>query len=406
MTMERGLEAYVSREVLNIFREHTLVAVNETLPGRIEVDIHLRDKNGMDVFVEISARKIERAMLSKILNLYSSICNIEPPPKKFELVVVGPEVAASVRKDIEKLPVRLLTFEELGITRERLRETEEEKRQLRIRQLSPEEARLVAMWEAEKRTTVRASDIRHALKCTLDYAYFLLHKLERKRWLERINTGLYQFIPVVYGYPERIPPANAFIIGAAFLKPYYFSYYTSNSHYGFTTQMPFTLFIATTKKKPAVKWAGNTFKFVTLSKQKFFGYAHQKVFDAEVNMADPEKSVIDSFDKPRYAGGIEQLVRITWGSLPKVNEEKLVDYALRLNSHALVQRLGFIIDFLVKKGLVNPLPQDLKGTLLRHVGKTAIYLDSRRPKEGSFSKEWRIVNNVSEEQLLSEIEVR
>lgn len=123
-------------------------------------------------------------------------------------------------------------------------------------------------------------------------------------------------------------------------------------------------------------------------------------------MADREKSVIDSFDKPRYAGGIEQLVRITWGSLPRVNEEKLVDYASRMNSHALVQRLGFIIDFLVKKELVNPLPQDLKGTLLKHVGKTAMYLDSRRPKEGSFSKEWRVVNNVSEEQLLSEIEVR
>jgi len=403
--MQRDLEAYISREVLNIFRGHSFVAVNEVLPGQIRVDFHLRDKKGADVFVEISGRKIGRTKLSEVLNLYSAISNIEPPLKKFELVMVSPEVASSVKKALEKFPVRLLTFKELGITPQRLKEFEEQ-RPSRIRKLSPEEARLVAKWEAEKRTTIRASDVQHALNCTLDYAYLLLHNLERKQWLERVQTGLYQFIPARYGYPERVPPVNAFIVGAAFVKPYYFSYYTSNSHYGFTTQMPFTLFIATTVKKPDVEWADNTFKFVTLSKRKLFGYRLERVFDVEVNMADPEKSLVDSFDKPRYAGGIEQLVRISWRGLPRVDEKKLVDYALKMGSHSLVQRLGFIIDFLVKEELTAPFPDEMRSALLRCVGKTTIYLDARRPKSGVFSREWRIVNNVSKEQLLSEIEVR
>jgi len=403
--MQRDLEAYISREVLNIFRGHSFVAVNEVLPGQIRVDFHLRDKKGADVFVEISGRKIGRTKLSEVLNLYSAISNIEPPLKKFELVMVSPEVASSVKKALEKFPVRLLTFKELGITPQRLKEFEEQ-RPSRIRKLSPEEARLVAKWEAEKRTTIRASDVQHALNCTLDYAYLLLHNLERKQWLERVQTGLYQFIPARYGYPERVPPVNAFIVGAAFVKPYYFSYYTSNSHYGFTTQMPFTLFIATTVKKPDVEWADNTFKFVTLSKRKLFGYRLERVFDVEVNMADPEKSLVDSFDKPRYAGGIEQLVRIAWRGLPRVDEKKLVDYALKMGSHSLVQRLGFIIDFLVEEELTAPFPDEMRSALLRCVGKTTIYLDARRPKSGVFSREWRIVNNVSKEQLLSEIEVR
>lgn len=403
--MQRDLEAYISREVLNIFRGHSLVAVNEALPGQIRVDFHLRNKKGADVFVEISGRKIGRTKLSEVLNLYSAISNIEPPLKKFELVMVSPEVASSVKKALEKFPVRLLTFKELGITPQRLKELEEQ-RPSRIRKLSPEEARLVAKWEAEKRTTIRASDVQHALNCTLDYAYLLLHNLERKQWLERIQTGLYQFVPARYGYPERVPPVNAFIVGAAFVKPYYFSYYTSNSHYGFTTQMPFTLFIATTVKKPDIEWAGNTFKFVTLSKRKFFGYRLERVFDVEVNMADPEKSLVDSFDKPRYVGGIEQLVRIAWRGLPRVDEKKLVDYALRMDSHSLVQRLGFIIDFLAKEGLTNPLSEELTMVLLGRVGKTTIYLDSRRPNTGKFSKEWKVVKNMSKEQLLSEIEVR
>jgi len=404
--MERSVEAYVSREILRVFGEHTLVATNETLPGQIKVDFHLRDKNNTDVFVEVSTRKVERSMLSKILNLYSSLANLEPPLKRFELIVIGSEVAESVRKEIEGLPIRLITLEELGITRRKLKEIEEEQRQLRIRKLSPEEARLVARWEVEKKTIIRAMDVQNALHCSLDYAYFLLQKLERKRWLERVATGVYQFVPAAYGYPEKIPPANAFVVGAALVEPYYFSYYTSNSHYGFTTQMPFTLFIATTKKKPNVEWQSATFKFVTLSKRKFFGYRLERVFDAEVYMAEPEKSLIDSFDKPHYAGGIEQLARIVWRGFARVDEDKLVDYAIRMKSYALVQRLGFVIDFLARERFVKPLPLDLRNLLQNGVGRTSIYLDPRKPKTGSFSKEWRIVCNVSRDQLLSEIEVR
>jgi predicted transcriptional regulator of viral defense system len=234
----------------------------------------------------------------------------------------------------------------------------------------------------------------------------LLHGLERKRWLERVARGLYQFIPLSYGYPERIPPANSFVIGSSLVEPYYFSYYTSNSHYGLTTQMPFTLFIATTKKKPDFEWLGSVFKFVTLSRHKFFGYKKERVLEFEVNVAELEKSLVDSFDKPKYAGGIEQLVRITWQGLPRVDEGKLVEYAVRMNSHSLIQRLGFVIHFLVEEGLVEPLPSNLNETLFEHVGKAVICLDPKRPRTGIFSKEWRIINNVPKTQLLSEIEIR
>jgi predicted transcriptional regulator of viral defense system len=405
--VKNSLEAYISRELVNIFKDHTLVATNEKLPGNIEIDFHFKDDKGKDVFVNVVSHRIDRSMLSKILNLYSSISNIYPTLEKFELVIVGSSVALPIRKELEQLSIRLVTFKELGITHRKLRRIPESQRQMRIRKLSPDEARLVAKWETEKKTIIRASDIKSVLDCTLDYAYVLLHSLEKKRWLERIETGTYQFVPSAYGlYPNKVPPANAFVVGAAFVDPYYFSYYTSNSHYGFTTQMPFTYFIATTKKKADVEWQSANFKFVTLSKRKFFGYRTARVFDAKVCMAEPEKSIIDSFDKPHYAGGIEQLARIVWRGFPQINREQLVDYALRMKSHSLVQRLGFIIDFLEKENLVDPLSPHLKMLLKSYVGNATVYLDRRKPKKGTFSREWRIMNNVSEEQLLSEIEVR
>ena len=406
LKLERGVEAFVSRELVKVFGEHKLVATDETLPGRIKADFHFKDKAGTDVFVEVTTRKIGRGMLSKILNLYSALSNLEPSLKKFELIVLSSEVEASAKKAFEGLPVRLVTFEELGITQAKLEAIREKQKQFQDRRLSPEEAKLVAMWEVEKKTVIRAKDVQDALRCSANYAYVLLHNLERKHWLERISMGLYQFVPAAYGYPEKVPPANALAVGAALVEPYYFSYYTANSHYGYTTQMPFTLFIATTKKKAKVEWQSATFKFVTLSKRKFFGYRLERAFDSEICMAEPEKSIVDSFDKPHYAGGIEQLARITWRGLAKVNQAKLVDYAVRMESYVLVQRLGFIVDFLSKEGLVQPLASDLRGLLLRHAGNAPIYLDSRRSKTGSLSKDWRVIDNVSRDQLLSEIEVR
>jgi predicted transcriptional regulator of viral defense system len=100
------------------------------------------------------------------------------------------------------------------------------------------------------------------------------------------------------------------------------------------------------------------------------------------------------------------LARITWRGLAKVDVAKLVDYSVRMRSHSLVQRLGFIIDYLVKEGLVQPLPDDLKNNLLKSVGNSPIYLDSKRAKTGSFSRNWRVIDNVPKDQLLSEIEVR
>src|SRR5271157_112585 len=404
--MERGSEAYVSREVMKLYGSHKLIAVNEMLPGQIEIDFHFKDEEGVDVFVEASNRRTERSMLSKILNLYSSISNIEPPLGKFKLIVIGRTVTSSMRKELERFPIRLLTFRDLGITQRKLRDIREGERQLGIRRLSPEEASLVAKWEAEKRTIIRPSDVQAALHCTLDYTYFLLHNLEHKKWLERINKGIYQFVPAAYGYPEKVPPANAFAVGAAFVRPYYFSYYTSNSHYGFTTQMPFTLFIATTKKKPNVEWQSTNFQFVTVSERKFFGYRTENMFGVDVCMAEPEKSLVDSFDKPRYVGGTEQLARIVWRGLARIDQAKLVDYALRMESNSLVQRLGFIIEILVRKELVKPMRADLFDRLLRHVGKTPIYLDQKRARSGSFVKEWNVVDNMPDNQLLSEIEVR
>jgi len=51
-----------------------------------------------------------------------------------------------------------------------------------------------------------------------------------------------------------------------------------------------TLYLATTKIGGNFKWRNNQFRFVTLSKQKFFGFKEVEALGAKVNMAEPEKT--------------------------------------------------------------------------------------------------------------------
>jgi len=95
------------------------------------------------------------------------------------------------------------------------------------------------------------------------------------------------------------------------------------------------------------------------------------------------------------------VIRVIYRAYGRVNASKLVGYALRMKTHAVCQRLGFLLDVLAAKRLIGPLRKDLRGKLLSGVGKSLIYVG---PKElgGLYSSDWRIIRTLPEKQMLSE----
>jgi predicted transcriptional regulator of viral defense system len=81
---------------------------------------------------------------------------------------------------------------------------------------------------------------------------------------------------------------------------------------------------------------------------------------------------------------------------------KLVDYALKFESQSLIQRLGFLLDFLKVE-----LPAEKQAHLLAQVKKNFCYLG--RPSKwglgGKHNPTWQVVVNVPESKLLSEIKI-
>ena len=269
------------------------------------------------------------------------------------------------------------------------------------RNLSANEAKLVLELEWREQDIVTLDEIQHILGCKDGYARFVAHTLVNKRWLERLGGGRYLFIPASRGH-QAVPSFNPLLIGKAFVQPYYFSYSISNSYYGFSSQLPARIYIACLKTKRKIKLRRNEFCFVHLKEDKFFGYVAVKVLNDRVQMADKEKSVVDSLDKPLYAGGIEHVAAVLHNAQRDVNWEKLINYALRMGSTSLIQRLGFLVE-----ALKVPVPDNLLERLQKQIGGSKTYLGSikRWGKRGAYNDTWQVVCNVPRDKLLSQITI-
>jgi predicted transcriptional regulator of viral defense system len=393
---ERQVQAYVAAHSARVFPGAQIVRQNEMLPGGNIIDLHLRTGSGNDIFVEIKTTPIQSKDLSQLVDYYAAISNLDPPPKSFKMVLIGSTIDPLLKRQLRGLNAEFRSLKDIGFPR----------RQKHAHQLrpSPTEARVIVALESRKTKLVTLADLANLLGCSRSYAAILLHRLERKKWVDRISKGKYIFVPAAAGYDQRFPSLNPLLAGSTLISPYYYSYSTANAHFGLTTQLPATVYLATTAKKPPFLWKNTRFRFVTVAKRKFFGFAKVRVQAAEVSMAEIEKAIVDSVDKPRHSGGIEEVLRVVYRAYRRVDKSKLIDYALRMETYTVCQRLGFMLDFLAHKGLVEHLASNLRQKLLSGVGMTPTYIGPRRIGR-EYSRDWCVFNTLSEQQLLSEIQL-
>ena len=128
-----------------------------------------------------------------------------------------------------------------------------------------------------------------------------------------------------------------------------------------------------------------------LVQRKFFGFEKIKISDAEINIADKEKAIIDCLDREEYAGSIIEIFKALHNNKEQFDFDKMINYALIMENHSLARRLGFLLD-LVK--------QDTK-KLEESIGKFRyVYLSNTLPKKKyGISKKWRLILNIEENEL-------
>jgi len=272
------------------------------------------------------------------------------------------------------------------------------------RSLSSLESKLILHLEWEKQPVVTIGQAMAILDCSYDHTRQVLHRLARRHWLARITPGTYELIPAARG-EHAFPDTNPLFIGSTLVEPYYFSFATAAFFYGLSTQAAATVYIATTVRKGQrlLTVRGKTYRLVVQPAHKFFGAVEVDAYGSRVMMAEPEKTIVDSLDRPAYAGDIPEIAAMLWRGRSQLDWNRLAEYALRVKSQALVQRLGYLADL-----LSLPVGTPVRDRLLSGVGKSTPYLgrSGRWGTGGEYDATWRIVDNVPRRELLAEIEVR
>jgi predicted transcriptional regulator of viral defense system len=265
------------------------------------------------------------------------------------------------------------------------------------RTLSKNEAKVVLDLEWRGQRTVTLEDLRSALGASAEYARYVAHRLVRKGWLERLRPGLFQLIPADRGL-DAVGDTNPLLAGGMLVHPYFFSFGTACTLHGLTEQVLAEVYVACRVHRRPEDIRGVRYVFAYVRKERFFGFVETSVLGERVQVATPERALLDALDRPRYAGGIAEVSRMVGRSLPKLAPERLVEALERWGESALAQRLGYFAELHGAQ-----LPRGLSEALDRLVRPgSKILLGSRRRwgTSGPLAPRWNVVENVPRDVLV------
>jgi predicted transcriptional regulator of viral defense system len=217
----------------------------------------------------------------------------------------------------------------------------------------------------------------------------LLDRLRKKGWVRLLEKGKY-----VFGELLATEPEDTYVIAGHLVRPSAVAYRSALNHYGFTEQISRTLYVQTTVRKAPRVILGVPFRFVTVAEHKFFGLRTEWSGQAAFQITDPEKTIIDCFDLPGYAGGFGEALKGFCSAQSKLNKKVLWEYSDKVGNITVMKRIAYIADLCGFKGF-----EDFKRkTLAKLTGAYSLF-DPHSPHRGKHIARWRLLANVSEEAI-------
>ncbi|HTO92821.1 MAG TPA: hypothetical protein VMM80_00575 [Bacteroidota bacterium] len=221
-----------------------------------------------------------------------------------------------------------------------------------------------------------------------------LYRLQKKKWLVRLERGKYMIIPLEAGV-DRQWAGDPYLVATSLVKPAAIAYSTAIRHWGWTEGEERPVCIQTTTRKNVT---GRTvgavrYEFITLRQTKFFGHITEVHQGTSVLVTDREKTLIDAADDVERAGGVHAVVAAVRGAAGEILWPKLEDYGLRFPNRSALKRLGFIVE-----SEMRDIPAEGRRMLERwrtHLSAGVVLLQPGEERKGRISTRWRVHVNVS-----------
>lgn len=225
----------------------------------------------------------------------------------------------------------------------------------------------------------------------------LLSDMTKRGLLMRLKSGVYYIIPYEQDAESFIPDwhllAECLVSGA----DHYIGYYSALQIHNLITQPSLKEQIVVAKQilPSEIKIKNVSFQFVYHNEKHFFGAKKIWIDNFNrVSCSDLEKTFIDCLFKPEYVGGIVEIARAIYASRDKIKFDKLLDYAIKFDSQAVIKRLGFLLETL-------DIGQEITGELQRIKSSSYALLDTELPQTGKRISRWSIQQNLETETIKS-----
>ncbi len=185
------------------------------------------------------------------------------------------------------------------------------------------------------------------LKITQKKAAWLLSHWAHKGWLSRVKRGVYIPIPLQTENPN-VMVDEPWVIAKSLFSPCYVGGWSAAEHWDFTEQIFNSVMVLTTKRNNNLEMnlKGVTFKLKVIKPERLFGIKSIWIEHHKVEVSDPTKTIIDSFNDPATVGGIRIAIDILdrYMTSEHKNIKLLYDYGIRMKNTAIFKRIGFIFE--------------------------------------------------------------
>jgi len=249
------------------------------------------------------------------------------------------------------------------------------------------EARTIADLAAEGKTLFTLGDLQAKLGSRLK-ARKMASKLVKKQWLERLARGVYLVLELSAGSRPKWTE-DRYYIASKLASPCYIGFYNALHKYAWTEQVPLVVNTIVTSPLKNRVIHGVEYRFIAVTKRKFFGRVKIVERGHEIEFSDPEKTIVDALDRPEYCGGMEEVAKALFIAKETLDFPKVVSYAERSGNGAVLKRLGFLCEMM---GV--PLSGEIVRRIKLKATKGYALLSPRGKREGRHSSRWGLLVNV------------
>ena len=256
-------------------------------------------------------------------------------------------------------------------------------------------AGLLASLYDRSQSTFTLADAQDITGLSLHLASSLLHKAVRRGLVSRLKPGVFVIVPPELGSTAEYaadPYLTALRLAGGALC--FISHASAMELHRMVTQPQLVIF-ATSAKRVRSRTVHNTeFRFVFIKPEHYFGTMKHWVTKQEsVETSNLERTVVDGLRQPEYCGGVTEVAKGLWMRHQDMQVARLVEYALRLGTGAVMRRLGYLLE------LYEIASQSDLAPLQEALSETYVPMDPMLPKEGRYVRRWRLQLNITPQEL-------